>query len=135
MHGSADTLVDPGNGKLLADRIPGAQLVIFPEPGHLLFWEDPDGFVDASPRLLADRVPRNVLHAGRRKHSSFDAAAISVNSGLSWNFSVEESGRPEAEVSEALITIVIDGHRVGPEEVRWGSNGNHLLVKNGPERP
>ena len=51
---------------------------------------------------------------------SFDAAAISVSSGLSWNFSVEESGRREAEVSEALITItiVIDGHRVGPEEVR-----------------
>jgi pimeloyl-ACP methyl ester carboxylesterase len=40
-------VVDRGNGKLLADRIPGAQLVIFPELGHLLFWEDPDGFVDA----------------------------------------------------------------------------------------
>ena len=53
---------------------------------------------------------------------SFDAAAISVSSGLSWDFSVEESGRREAEVSEALITItitiVIDGHRVGPEELR-----------------
>jgi hypothetical protein len=48
---------------------------------------------------------------------SFDAAAISVSSRPSWNFSVEESGRREAEV-EALITIVIDGHRVGPEEVR-----------------
>lgn len=69
LHGSADTVVDPGNGKLLADRIPGAQLVIFPELGHLLFWEDPDGFVDAvTSFLLADRVPRNVLHAGRRKH-------------------------------------------------------------------
>ena len=69
LHGSADTVVDPGNGKLLADRIPGAQLVIFPELGHLLFWEDPDGFVDViTSFLLADRVPRNVLHAGRRKH-------------------------------------------------------------------
>jgi hypothetical protein len=66
---------------------------------------------------------------------SFDVAAISVNSGLSWNFSVGESGRREAEVSEALITIVIDGRRVGPEEVRWGSNGNHLLLKNGGQRP
>ena len=69
LHGSADTVVDPGNGKLLADRIPGAQLVIFPELGHLLFWEDPDGFVDAvTSFLLADRVHRNVLRAGRRKH-------------------------------------------------------------------
>jgi hypothetical protein len=49
---------------------------------------------------------------------SFDAAAISVTSRRSWNFRVEEPGRREAEVSEALITIVIDGHRVGPEEVR-----------------
>ena len=69
LHGAADTVVDPRNGKLLADRIPGAQLVIFPELGHLLFWEDPDGFVDAvTSFLLADRAPRNVLHAGRRKH-------------------------------------------------------------------
>jgi pimeloyl-ACP methyl ester carboxylesterase len=69
LHGSADTVVDPGNGKLLADRIPGAQLVIFPELGHLLFWEEPDGFVDAvTSFLLAERVSRKVLHAGRRKH-------------------------------------------------------------------
>ena len=66
---------------------------------------------------------------------SFDAAAVSVSSRQSWNFSVEESGRREAEVSEALITIVIDGRRVGPEEVRWGSNGNQLLLKNGGLRP
>jgi len=69
LHGSADTVVDPGNSKLLADRIPGAQLVIFPELGHLLFWEEPDRFVDAvTSFLLAERVPRKVLHAGRRKH-------------------------------------------------------------------
>ena len=66
---------------------------------------------------------------------SSDTAAISVSRRPSWNFSVEESGRREAEVSEALITIVTDGHRVGPEEVRWGSNGNHLLLKNGGQRP
>jgi pimeloyl-ACP methyl ester carboxylesterase len=62
-------VVDPGNGKLLADRIPGAQLMIFPELGHLLFWEEPDGFADAvTSFLLAGRAPRKVLHAGRRKH-------------------------------------------------------------------
>ena len=66
---------------------------------------------------------------------SSDTAAISVSRRPSWNFSVEESGRREAEVSDALITIVFDGHRVGPEEVRWGSNGNHLLLKNGGRRP
>ena len=58
--------------------------------------------------------------AARREEEalSSDAAAIRVNSRLSWNFSVEESGRREAEVSQALITIVVDGHRADPEEVR-----------------
>jgi 3-oxoadipate enol-lactonase len=47
LAGAADTVVDPANGKLLADRIPAAQLMIFPELGHLLFWQDPDGFAAA----------------------------------------------------------------------------------------
>jgi hypothetical protein len=33
-----------------------------------------------------------------REALSFDAVAIRVNSRLTWNFSVEESGRREAEV-------------------------------------
>jgi 3-oxoadipate enol-lactonase len=52
LQGAADTVVDPRNGQLLADRIPGARLVIFPELGHLLFWEDPDGFADAVTSFL-----------------------------------------------------------------------------------
>jgi pimeloyl-ACP methyl ester carboxylesterase len=55
LQGGADTVVDPRNGRLLAGRIPGARLVTFPELGHLLFWEDPDGFADAvTSFLLAD---------------------------------------------------------------------------------
>src|SRR5271169_937182 len=58
LHGGADTVVDPRNGRLLADRIPGARLVTFPELGHLLFWEDPDGFAAAVRSfLLADARP------------------------------------------------------------------------------
>ena len=52
LHGGADTVVDPRNGRLLADRIPGARLVTFPELGHLLFWEDPDGFAGAVAAFL-----------------------------------------------------------------------------------
>jgi pimeloyl-ACP methyl ester carboxylesterase len=44
LHGSADTVVDPLNGRLLARRIPGAQLVTFPGLGHVLCWQDPGGF-------------------------------------------------------------------------------------------
>jgi 3-oxoadipate enol-lactonase len=61
LQGAADTVVDPRNGKLLADRIPGARLVIFPELGHLLFWEDPDGFADAVTSFL-------LVGAQARKH-------------------------------------------------------------------
>ncbi len=52
LHGGADTVVAPRNGRLLAGRIPGAQLMTFPELGHLLFWEDPDGFADAVAAFL-----------------------------------------------------------------------------------
>jgi hypothetical protein len=45
-------VVDPRNAKLLAERIPGAQLMIFPELGHLLFWQDPDGFVGVVSSFL-----------------------------------------------------------------------------------
>ncbi len=52
LQGGADIVVDPRNAKLLAGRIAGAQLVIFPELGHLLFWQDPDGFVDVVTSFL-----------------------------------------------------------------------------------
>jgi 3-oxoadipate enol-lactonase len=52
LHGTADTVVDPRNGKLLAERIPDARLVTFPELGHLLFWEDPDGFAETVTSFL-----------------------------------------------------------------------------------
>ena len=57
------------------------------------------------------------VHAGDGEALSSGAVAIRVSSRLSWNCSVEESGRREAEVSEALI-IAVDRHRAGPEEVR-----------------
>ena len=52
LHGAADTVVDPRNARLLAGRIPGARLVIFPELGHLLFWQDPHGFTDTVTSFL-----------------------------------------------------------------------------------
>ena len=46
--------MDPRNGQLLASRIPGAQLMIFPELGHLLCWQDPRGFAAAVSSFLLD---------------------------------------------------------------------------------
>jgi pimeloyl-ACP methyl ester carboxylesterase len=57
LHGDADTVVDPRNARMLASRIPDAELVILPGLGHLLFWEDPGAFVDAvTSFLLKGRV-------------------------------------------------------------------------------
>lgn len=57
LHGDADTVVDPRNARMLASRIPDAELVILPGLGHLLSWEDPGAFVDAvTSFLLKDRV-------------------------------------------------------------------------------
>jgi|SRR5271166_2188036 len=65
LHGGADQVVDPRNGKLLASRIPGARLVTFPELGHLLFWEDPDGFADAVTSFLLAPAKADSLRGGR----------------------------------------------------------------------
>ena len=57
LHGGADAVVDPRNGRLLAARIPGARLVTFPGLGHLLFWEDPDGFAATVASFLLGLRP------------------------------------------------------------------------------
>ncbi len=42
IHGTADELLPVQNGRLIASRIPGAQLEIFDGVGHLFFWERPE---------------------------------------------------------------------------------------------
>lgn len=39
LHGAEDRVVPAGNAELLAARIPGARLHIFPRAGHLFLWE------------------------------------------------------------------------------------------------
>jgi pimeloyl-ACP methyl ester carboxylesterase len=40
VHASADTVVDVRNAELLVERIPGAQLHVVPDRGHLVIWEE-----------------------------------------------------------------------------------------------
>ena len=42
MHGEHDRLVPPGNGKLIAERIPGAKLVMIPHASHLFTTDQPE---------------------------------------------------------------------------------------------
>jgi 3-oxoadipate enol-lactonase len=41
IHGDSDLLVPPENGRIVAERIPGAVLKILPGVGHMFFWEEP----------------------------------------------------------------------------------------------
>jgi pimeloyl-ACP methyl ester carboxylesterase len=52
VHGTEDTVVDPANAELLAERIPGARVVRFDGCGHLLFWEEPARFVGVVGEFL-----------------------------------------------------------------------------------
>jgi pimeloyl-ACP methyl ester carboxylesterase len=56
LHGSADTVADPRNAAVLANQIAGAELVMFPDSGHLLFWEHPDRFCDVVTGFLRRAV-------------------------------------------------------------------------------
>ncbi len=53
LHGTADNVVDVRNAQVLAERIPGARVELFPEAGHLFFWEQPDAFVRIVTGFLA----------------------------------------------------------------------------------
>jgi pimeloyl-ACP methyl ester carboxylesterase len=42
VHGMLDEMLPVGNGRLLASLVPGAQLEVLEEIGHLFFWELPE---------------------------------------------------------------------------------------------
>jgi pimeloyl-ACP methyl ester carboxylesterase len=60
VHGEQDVVMPPANGRLLAQRIPGAQLMLWPEAGHLYIIDEP----------RADREIARYL-----RHLSADSAA------------------------------------------------------------
>lgn len=39
LHGAADLMIPPDNGRLLAENIPGAKFILYPDAGHLFFIE------------------------------------------------------------------------------------------------
>src|SRR6202050_1256567 len=50
IHGETDRLVPPGNGKLIAERIPGAKLVMIPRASHLFFTDQ----TEAAHRVILE---------------------------------------------------------------------------------
>lgn len=54
LHGDRDLLVPLENGRILAERIPGARLHVLPGAGHVFFWEFPREAAEAISRFLAE---------------------------------------------------------------------------------
>ena len=52
LHGTEDAVVDSRNTALLALRIPGSRVELFPGGGHLFFWEQPERFVEVVTEFL-----------------------------------------------------------------------------------
>jgi len=53
IHGENDLLVPPGNGELIAKRIPGAKLVLIPNAGHIYTTDKPEASHQAISDFLA----------------------------------------------------------------------------------
>jgi pimeloyl-ACP methyl ester carboxylesterase len=51
--GAADLLTPPSIARLIAAKIPGAELVVAPEAGHSVYWEQPDVFNRAVMAFIA----------------------------------------------------------------------------------
>jgi pimeloyl-ACP methyl ester carboxylesterase len=56
VHGEADILIPPANGKLLHERIPGSEMTTIPNAAHMFFWEKPNEAARAIVEFLS-RVP------------------------------------------------------------------------------
>jgi 3-oxoadipate enol-lactonase len=52
IHGDEDQMLPVANGRLIADRIPGARLEVLEGVGHMFWWEQPE----RSAALIADFV-------------------------------------------------------------------------------
>ena len=65
IHGESDRLVPPGNGQLIAERIPGAKLLTIPHASHLFTTDQPEATERATLEFLAAHAASRVAGAGR----------------------------------------------------------------------
>ena len=57
IHGANDRLVPPGNGRLIASRVPGARLVIISDANHLFTTDQPAAAHTAILQFLGEQAP------------------------------------------------------------------------------
>jgi pimeloyl-ACP methyl ester carboxylesterase len=54
LHGESDRLVPPANGKLIAERIPGAEFVLLPHASHIFATDQPEATHNAVLKFLSE---------------------------------------------------------------------------------
>jgi pimeloyl-ACP methyl ester carboxylesterase len=64
IHGESDRLVPPGNAKLIAERIPGAKLMIMPHASHLFLTDQTEVSHHAILQFLNEQAGRAGSDAG-----------------------------------------------------------------------
>ncbi|HXM65746.1 MAG TPA: alpha/beta fold hydrolase [Candidatus Acidoferrum sp.] len=67
IHGERDRLVPPGNGRLIAQRIPGAKLVMIPHASHLFLTDQTEVSHHAILQFLNEQAGRAGSDAGSEK--------------------------------------------------------------------
>jgi 3-oxoadipate enol-lactonase len=56
IHGESDRLVPPANARIIAERIPGAELITIPHASHLFFTDQPAAVHDHIVRFLGEHA-------------------------------------------------------------------------------
>ena len=77
IHGESDRLVPPGNGKLIAERIPGAKLVMIPHASHLLLTDQTDTANRIVLRFLEEQTRREPDEEQHENEGSVVASKLS----------------------------------------------------------
>jgi len=67
IHGESDRLIPPGNAKLIAERIPGAKLVMIPRASHLFLTDQTEVSHHAILQFLKERAGSAGSDAGSEK--------------------------------------------------------------------
>jgi 3-oxoadipate enol-lactonase len=67
IHGESDRLVSPGNARLIAERIPGAKLVMIPHASHLFLTDQTEVSHHAILQFLSEHAGSAESDAGSEK--------------------------------------------------------------------
>jgi 3-oxoadipate enol-lactonase len=69
IHGESDRLVPPGNAKLIAERIPGAKLVMIPHASHLFLTDQTEVSHRVILQFLNEQAGSTRIDAGSEKEN------------------------------------------------------------------